>query len=986
LALNLDAFTAALGSRYTLHEELGRGGMAVVYRATDLKHDRPVAIKVLKPDIAASLGPERFLREIKLTARLNHPHILPLLDSGEAAGYLYYVMPYVAGESLRARLDREQRLPLEDALRIGREVAEALDSAHRQGVLHRDIKPENILLEEGHAVVADFGIARAIAKASDDHLTTSGVVVGTPAYMSPEQMTGGEDLDQRSDVYALACVVYELLAGEPPFQGPTVQAIMTRRFKQPPPRISRIRADVPAVVDEALRRGLAQAPEQRHPSAAQFAVALAPAHARSSETDLGALARLGRRPAVAIPALAVVLALAAAIVIPQRGRASRHRAREMVARAAALTDSARYAEAYDLLTRAERVVPEDSGIGRLWPKVGDLLSVTSEPAGAQVFVREFDSNSQERADSILLGTTPLAETRLARGDYVVTLVKDGFVPFQALATRNSARGRRPNPQRMPATRVTAMLWRADSAPRDMVFVPGGGYRLVGPALPLGLEARLDDYFIDRYEVSNEAYKQFIGAGGYQRAEYWPDRRRPDGKFVDRTGMAGPRSWLGQEYPAGRGRYPVTDVSWDEAAAFCAFSGKRLPTIFQWEKAARNGLTATGEGVIMPWGYVAPGDATSGRANFGGSGPAPVDAYPFGMSPFGAYNMAGNVKEWTANPLGTGYGVTGGSWADPIYLYPAYGALARAASAPTLGFRCAKALGRAGQGDVRFRLDLRTPQYTPVAASAFPALLAHYRYDRRPLDARIIETVETPDWVREKIRYVALEGDTALAYLYLPRLASRPLETMVYVASSGAFAQVRTVPEELEWAVGSNVKAGRAALAIVFRGMAERGFGPEWEPPAPNSVRFRDLMVLHATEMRRGMDYLATRDDIDMQRLAYVAVSWGAGSRLPFAAIDDRFRAVVLIGGGIDERIQPTLPEAANYNFAPYIRAPVLLLNGRDDEEHPWFTRALPLWNLLPQPKKLVLVDGGGHVPPLEARVPAVNQFLDQTLGPVVRLH
>ena len=203
--------------------------------------------------------------------------------------------------------------------------------------------------------------------------------------------------------------------------------------------------------------------------------------------------------------------------------------------------------------------------------------------------------------------------------------------------------------------------------------------------------------------------------------------------------------------------------------------------------------------------------------------------------------------------------------------------------------------------------------------------------------------------------------------------------MVYVASSAAFAQIRTVSEETEWTVGPNIRAGRAALAVVFRGMAERAYGPGWEPPAPSSVRFRDLMVLHATELRRAVDYLATRADIDLRKLAYVAVSWGAGSRLPLAAVDDRFRAVVLIGGGIDERIQPTLPEASNINFAPHIRAPKLLLNGRDDEEHPWFTRALPLWNLLREPKELVLVPGG-HVPPLEDRVRAVNRFLDRTLG------
>jgi pimeloyl-ACP methyl ester carboxylesterase len=193
-----------------------------------------------------------------------------------------------------------------------------------------------------------------------------------------------------------------------------------------------------------------------------------------------------------------------------------------------------------------------------------------------------------------------------------------------------------------------------------------------------------------------------------------------------------------------------------------------------------------------------------------------------------------------------------------------------------------------------------------------------------------------------------------------------------------------VPEEVEWVIGPNIRAGRAVLAPVFKGMAERPFGPDWQPPAPISVRFRDLMVLHATEMRRGIDYLASRNDIDMARLSYVALSWGAGSRLALAAVEDRFHAVVLMGGGIDERLQPTLPEASNINFAPYIRPPKLLLNGRDDEEHPWLTRALPLWNLLREPKQLVLVPGGGHLPPLEARVPAINTFLDRVLGPVRR--
>src|SRR3989454_4444926 len=219
---------AALADRYAIERELGRGGMATVYLAQDLKHHRKVAIKVLKPELAAALGPERFLQEIEIAAGLTHPHILPLYDSGEATGLLYYVMPYVEGETLRNRLDGAGQLPLAEAVQITREVADALSHAHSHDVVHRDIKPENILLEAGHAVVSDFGIARAITAAGGEELTGTGIAVGTPAYMSPEQSAGSRELDGRSDIYSLGCVLYEMLAGHPPFLGATAQEVLAR--------------------------------------------------------------------------------------------------------------------------------------------------------------------------------------------------------------------------------------------------------------------------------------------------------------------------------------------------------------------------------------------------------------------------------------------------------------------------------------------------------------------------------------------------------------------------------------------------------------------------------------------------------------------------------------------------------------------------------------------------------------------------------------
>ena len=262
---------SGLGGRYTLERELGQGGMAIVFLAHDLRHDRRVALKVLRPEISAEIGAERFLREIKLAAGLTHPHILPVFDSGEAGGLLFYVMPSMEGRSLRERLDKERQLPLGDALRITREVAAALDYAHRHNVVHRDIKPENILLHEGAAMVADFGIGKALSAGGS--ITQTGMAVGTPAYMSPEQASGQGEIDGRSDLYSLACVLYEMLSGEPPFTGPTAQAIMAKRFVSPVPQVRATR-DVAEAVDLAVTRALASTPADRFHTAAEFAETL----------------------------------------------------------------------------------------------------------------------------------------------------------------------------------------------------------------------------------------------------------------------------------------------------------------------------------------------------------------------------------------------------------------------------------------------------------------------------------------------------------------------------------------------------------------------------------------------------------------------------------------------------------------------------------------------------------------------------------------
>ena len=269
-----DRLSEALADRYRIERELGQGGMATVYLARDLKHDRDVAIKVLNPDLSQTLGAERFLREIPLAARLSHPHILPLFDSGEAGGALFYVMPRVAGTSLRDRLHDAKQLPIDEAVRIASEVAGALDYAHRNSVVHRDSKPENIMLQDGHALVADFGIGKAVSDTSSDSLTQVGMSVSTPAYMSPEQAVG-EEVDGRSDLYSLGCVLYEMLVGEPPFTGPTTQAVIAKRFVQTPADVTALREGIRRPVARALQKTLSRLAIDRYDTASEFVTALA---------------------------------------------------------------------------------------------------------------------------------------------------------------------------------------------------------------------------------------------------------------------------------------------------------------------------------------------------------------------------------------------------------------------------------------------------------------------------------------------------------------------------------------------------------------------------------------------------------------------------------------------------------------------------------------------------------------------------------------
>ncbi len=311
----------ALAGRYAIERELAHGGMATVYLARDLRHERPVAIKVLREDLAAAVGAERFLEEIRVTASLQHPHILPLFDSGNVDGLVWYVMPFVEGETLRSRLAREGRLPVDIAVQLVREMADALEYAHRHGVVHRDVKPENVLLQEGHALVADFGIALALEHAGGERLTRTGLTLGTPQYMAPEQAAGERELDARTDVYALGTVLHEMLAGEPPFAAETRQEVLRRMMHEPAPTLATRRPDVTPFLDATVQRALAKRPDERFPSAAAFNAALSsrlsalgPSESRELKAESRELKAESREPRAGVRMVSARTALYAALV------------------------------------------------------------------------------------------------------------------------------------------------------------------------------------------------------------------------------------------------------------------------------------------------------------------------------------------------------------------------------------------------------------------------------------------------------------------------------------------------------------------------------------------------------------------------------------------------------------------------------------------------------------------------------------------------
>jgi formylglycine-generating enzyme required for sulfatase activity len=593
----------------------------------------------------------------------------------------------------------------------------------------------------------------------------------------------------------------------------------------------------------------------------------------------------------------------------------------------------------------------------------------------------------------MIGVTPIADLRIARGEYVLAIEKEGYAPVER--TVSGALLRMDNwVVAPPPFLLEQRLVAAGTMPSRMVFVPGGEYRLAAWSRPTDARVRLDDFFIDKYEVSNEEYKEFIDAGGYAKPEFWTHPFLKDGNtlsfdeamrlFTDRTGLPGPRGWSGQNIPEGKASHPVTDVTWYEAAAYAAFRTKTLPTVFQWEKAARNGVSSP-IASVMPWGLFYPGDTLAAHANFENNGTMPVASSEFGMSPFGAYNMAGNVSEWTANDTSQGRVATGGAWGDPTYVFAQCAMLPGFYSSNKLGFRCARtAAGATGdQGASRIEIREEIPVYSASSQADLEKWTAKYRYERRPLDARVDETQDTPSWTRERITFTGADGERAIAYLYLPKHVAKPLQVVHFVPAADVNLGLRSLPASMEERVGPFIKAGRAAFGVVLKGYIERLRPAGDVRPSPETVEYFDRIKNRITDLRRGLDYLESRQDVDASRIAFFGPSAGAQIGLILAAVETRYRAVVLLGSGLSNEYRSWIPEANPVNFAAHIRAPKLLVQGRYDEDTPLKTAAEPLFRLMPEPKRLVVFEGV-HMPPVELTLRTIGPWLDEMLGPVRR--
>jgi formylglycine-generating enzyme required for sulfatase activity len=967
--------------------------MGEVYVAYDHDLEREVAVKVLRD--GASEGSDRgrrFIQEAKAASALHHPNVAHVYEIGTHDDLRFIAMEIVEGETLRDRVARGP-LAIDDALAIGLQIASALAAAHKAGIVHRDIKPENVIIgPDGYAKVLDFGLAKLREIRGEDAATllktTPGIAMGTLGYMAPEQISGG-DVTPAADVFSLGIVLYEMVAGRRPFEGATANEVVASILSKSPRPLHEVRADTPPKLEAVISKALTKNARERFPNAGEMREQLRQI-SREAMTSLsfrgaksgGVATTLQIKVAIALLVIAIV---AAGIWMAARAKRLR-RAEESIKTAEALLAQRKLPEAYETAISAASILPGNDRLRDVIAQTSAPLSIESDPPGATVFLQRFKGPPER----VRAGTTPLKIPRLPRADYLVTLEKQGYAPvtrpvsLAPVYTRSFA-----IPQRRA---VQVKLLDAAKLPAGMVFVGGGEYRLAGWQRPSDRAIQLRDFFIDRYEVSNRDFEEFVRAGGYRRRELWKepfvDAAKTIGfeeamaRFHDTTGLPGPRSWSGGAPPAGRESHPVTDVTWYEAAAFAEWKGKKLPTIYQWEKAARD-PSPISPGANLPWGKVGEGVDATERANFLGRGTMPVDSMPFGISPWGAHHMAGNVAEWCRNPKEPGFAFRGGSWNDALYAFGETGGYPAFYSSATVGFRCVKdAYTNAdNQGDFPLSASGFVPHYRPVDDRAFAEIRSRYDYAKLPLNAQVTERVETRDWERQKIAYAGVAGSTVTAYLYLPRGFRRPLQVVHFAPAGDVEGGLRTLPASIEGNLPPFIRGGRAVFSVVLEGYLGRPLPPGFEKPDTRSNEHIDFVVKRVTELRRGLDYLESRQDLDHSRIAFIGPSAGSWAGVILTALEPRYRSVLFIGTGIEPNELTDAAAVNRINFAPRIAAPKLMLQGRYDEDTALKSVAEPLFRLLSEPKRLQVYEGS-HSPAAEVFVPAVQKWLDETLGRV----
>ncbi len=948
---------------YTVERRLGAGGMGEVWRARDERLGRDVAIKLLLPHPSNAAGRVRALQdEARAAGTLNHTNVLTVYDVGDHGGAPYFVTECLEGESLRARL-RIGALSVDAALDVALQVARGLGAAHAHGIVHRDLKPENVFLGlDGRVKILDFGLAirhdpgpQASPAPGLSTAATRSLLAGTAGYMAPEQVRGGM-VDGRADIFALGAVLHEMLAGARPFKGKGVLGTLNAVLTEQPPDLTHVNPGISPALSLVVLRCLAKSADDRFATAADVGSALdAVMRARNPPPPPSLLALL-RRPVVMATSLLLIVAIAAAgwrwWVVTSRARWARTIAAPEAER---LLKHGDYAEAFLLARQALDVVPDDPHLRQVWKDTSNPnpAAMTTDPPGADVALAPYRTPP---TSWFALGRTPFRGVPIPRGPFRVRISKSGFQPIEGFGAPGGLQRYRLDPP--------------GAAPEGMVRVVGGR-----DDARFGEVGDVDDFWLDRFEVTNRQFKEFVDQGGYRRRDYWREPFTDDGRsvpweeavsrFRDATGQPGPATWKSGTFADGQAEFPVGGVSWYEAAAYAAFAGKSLPTMYHWYRAAALGRFAD----ILT------------VSNFSGKGPAPVGSHE-GLGPFGTYDMAGNVKEWCWTQTGNRRFILGGAWNEPMYQFADYDAKEPFDRAPSYGLRTAKyirtlapALAAPVSGE---RLARDTRKEKPVSDEIFAVYRRQYAYDHTPLNAVVESTEESESWLKHTVAFdAAYGGERMRAYLYLPKIGSPPYQTVVYFPGGGAFLIRSSRDLSVAW-VDFIMRSGRAFLFPVYKGTYERRMPGQMGPNA-----HRELLIAWSRDLGRAIDYLETRSDIDRDRLAFWGLSAGAEAAVILTALEPRLKVSVFQGGGL---AAASAPELDMLNYAPRVRVPTLLLNGRYDFEWPYETTQRPLLELLgpPAEHKRLAVFETGHSLPVDDVAGEILPWLDRYLGPVDR--